>query len=132
MLGPDEIRKRVRARLAEQRRLVQSLLKLREQIQGSLFARYGECGKETCSCRQGHKHGPYYVLSMRSGGKGAFAYLEGTRLEAARDLVERHKEFQRGFRRLKKLNLELVGLMRRYQDATARRGGRRLGISAER
>ncbi len=130
MLDPETIRKRVRARLAEQRALVQSLLRLREQLQGSLFARYGECGKEACACRQGRKHGPYYVLSTRSGGKGGFAYLEGARLDAARSLVERHRQFQRGFRRLKKLNVELVGLMRRYQEATAKRGGKRLGIAA--
>ena len=66
----------MQARLAEQRALVQSLLRLREQLQGSLFARYGECGKEGCVCRRGSKHGPYYVLSTRSGGQGGFAYLE--------------------------------------------------------
>ncbi len=65
--------------LLEQRLLVEKLLRLREQLQGSLFARYGVCGKENCICRQGRKHGPYYVLSTRSGGKGGFAYLKGRR-----------------------------------------------------
>jgi len=78
MREAEELRKRVRARLGEQRTLVQSLLRQRELLQGSVFARYGECGKEGCACRQGRKHGPYYVFSMRSGGKGAFAYLEGS------------------------------------------------------
>lgn len=128
----EDIRKRVRERLLEQRRLVQSLLALREQLQGSLFARYGECGKETCVCRTGRKHGPYYVLSQRSGGKGGFAYLEGRRVEQARGLVARHREFRAGMRRLRKVNLELVALLRRYQDAMSRQGGRRLGLSAAR
>jgi hypothetical protein len=130
MIDPERIRKRVRVGLAEQRSLVASLLRLRAQLQGSLFVRYGQCGKAGCGCRQGSKHGPYYVLSTRSGGKGGFAYLDGQKLEQARMLVERYREFRRGMRRLKKLNLELVTLLRRYQKTSSREGGRRIGIAA--
>jgi hypothetical protein len=128
MTGIETIRTRIRERLAEQRALVQSLLRLREQLQGSLFARYAECGKETCVCRQGKKHGPYYVLSTRSGGQGGFAYLAGRRAEEAERLVGRHKDFKAGFRRLKKVNAEIVSLLRRYQQQMSRQGGRRLGL----
>src|SRR5262245_30943456 len=131
MLSTDEIRERIRLRLAVQRQLVRSLLALREQLQGSLFVRYGTCGKETCVCRQGQKHGPYYVLSTRARGRGGFAYLEGAQLEAARGLVLRYQAFRRGLRRLKKVNLELVALLQRYQGAMARAGGRRLHVSSE-
>lgn len=133
-MNPDaeELRKRVRARLGEQRALVQALLRQRELLQGSVFTRYGECGKEGCACRQGRKHGPYYVFSMRRGGKGAFAYLEGARLDQARNLVAAYREFRRGLRRLKKVNLELVDLLRRYQEAMTRKGGRRLGVAGSR
>jgi hypothetical protein len=129
MTSADGIRKRVRERLSEQRALVQSLLRLREQLQGSLFARYAECGKETCVCRQGRKHGPYYVLSTRSGGRGGFAYLEGRGASEAGRLVARHKEFKARFRRLKKTNTEIVSLLRRYQRTMARQGDRRLRLA---
>jgi len=129
MRNGDDLRKRIRMRVAAQRSLVHSLLEQREQLQGSLFARYGECGKETCACRQGRKHGPYYVLSLRSGGRGAFRYLEGSRLRRARSLVERYKAFRRGLRRLRVLNLEIVSLLRRYQTEMTRKGGRRLGVA---
>ena len=132
MRDPEDLRRRVRARLAEQRSLVRSLLRQRELLQGSVFARYGECGKEGCACRQGRKHGPYYVFSMRSGGKGSFAYLDGARLDRARGLVARYRDFRRGLRRLRKLNLEIVDLLRRYQDAMTRRGGRRMSLSSGR
>ena len=125
---PEQIRKRVQARLLEQRALVASLLRLREQLEGSLFVRYGECGKETCACRQGQRHGPYYVLSARSGGKGSFAYLEQDRAEEARTLVARAREFRKGLKRLQKLNADLVALLRRYQQSQLRTTGRRLGI----
>lgn len=125
------IRRKVQARLAEQRALVRSLLRLRTQLQGSLFVRYGECGKEGCACRQGRKHGPYYVFSSRSGRRSHFAYLSPRQAEAARLLVSRAREFQRGYRQLKRLNLELVRLLRRYQEAAALSESRRLRLTGE-
>jgi hypothetical protein len=132
MNGAEAIRDRIRERLHEQHSLVQSLLRLREQLQGSLFARYAECGKEACACRHGRKHGPYYVLSTRSGGQGGFAYVEGRRAAEAERLVRRHREFKAHFRRLKKVNTEIVSLLRRYQQHMARLGGDRLGLARPR
>jgi hypothetical protein len=131
MLSADTIRRRVQEKLEEQRALVRDLLERREQLRGSLFARYGVCGKESCACRTGRRHGPYYVLSTRSGGKGAFAYVEGARAEEARALVTRHREWKAGLRRLRKVNAELLALLRRYQQALSRQGGRRLGLSPQ-
>jgi hypothetical protein len=124
----EAIRLRVRERLAEQRVLVASLLRLRAQLKGSLIMRYGQCGKPGCACRTGRGHGPYYVLSTRSGGRGGFAYLAGERAREARALVARNREFRRRFRRLKRVNEDLIGLLRRYQDQGSREGGRRLGL----
>jgi hypothetical protein len=127
---PEELRRRVRARLARQGRLVRSLLEAREQLPGSLFTRYGRCGKPGCACRRGPGHGPYHVLSQRSGGRGGFSYLDPARAREARGLVARARRFRLGLRRLQRLNLELIDLLRRYQIAMARRGGRRLGVEA--
>jgi hypothetical protein len=127
--SPEAIRERVRARLKEQRTLVRDLLKRRELLAGSLFERWAVCGKEGCVCRTGQKHGPYYVLSTRSGGTGGFAYLDAGQMAEARALVKAHREYRAGLRKLRKVNEQLVDLLRRYQEATARRGGRRVGVS---
>jgi hypothetical protein len=129
MTDPEGIRKRVRGRLAEQRKLVRSLLQQRQQLQGSLFVRYGVCGKPGCACRQGARHGPYYVLSTRSGGRGGFSYLEARRVEQARTLVARSRQFRAGLRRLRVVNRELVALLRRYQASVSRRATKRLGLA---
>jgi hypothetical protein len=129
MLSPEEVRRRIRSRLQEQRLLVETLLRLREQLQGSLFARYGVCGKENCVCRQGRKHGPYYVLSTRSGGQGGYSYLKGHQAETARELVGRHRAFKSGLRRLKRVNELLVDQLRRYQESMTQRGEVQLGIA---
>jgi hypothetical protein len=130
-LSPEAIRLRVRGRLQEQRVLVEDLLRQREQLAGSLFVRFGLCGKPGCVCRSGQKHGPYYVLSTRSGGRGGFAYLEADRLGEARELVRAYREYRAGMRRLRKVNEQLVALLRRYQEATSRRGSRRVGLPAQ-
>ena len=128
MTDPDGIRKRVRGRLAEQRRLVRSLLEQRTQLQGSLVVRYAVCGKPGCACRQGARHGPYYVISTRSGGRGRSSYVETDRVREARALVARSRRFRAGLRRLRVVNRELVSLLRRYQDRAFRRATRKLGL----
>jgi hypothetical protein len=130
MADLEAIRRQVRSRLREQGLLVRLLLRRREQLQGSLFPRYGLCGKATCVCRTGRRHGPYYVLSSRSAGRGAFAYLDPEEVARARDLLARHREFRRGLARLRKINADLVTLLRRYQQAVVRRGGERMGIAS--
>jgi hypothetical protein len=129
-MTPEEIRRRVRTRLGEQRALVTGLLRRREQLAGSLFVRFGVCGKEGCVCRTGQKHGPYYVLSTRSGGKGGFAYLDAARMAEARQLVRAYRDYRAGLRKLRTVNEQLVVLLRRYQAATTRQGTRRVGLPA--
>ncbi len=128
MPSAEEIRRHIRAQLGDQQVLVRSLLALREQLQGSLIERYGVCGKPNCACRLGRRHGPYYVLSSRSGGKGGYTYLDGKQVERARGLVERHREFRSGMQRLRKLNEGIVTLLKSYQSAVTHQAGRRLGI----
>ena len=130
-MTPDEIRQRVRARLQEQRALVEDLLRQREQLAGSLFVRFGVCGKEGCVCRTGQKHGPYYVLSTRSGGKGGFAYLEASQMEEARELVRAYRGYRAGMQRLRKVGEQIVVLLRRYQEASFRKGTRRVGLPSQ-
>jgi len=130
MADLEAIRRQVRTRLREQGALVRLLLQQREQLQGSLFPRYGVCGKPTCVCRTGRRHGPYYVLSSRTAGRSAFAYLHADDVARARDLLRRHREFRRGMSRLRKLNADLVALLRRYQQAVVKRGGERMGIAS--
>jgi hypothetical protein len=122
MAEADRIRDRVRKKLVDQRQLVQRLLRLREQIEGSLIERWAECGKEGCACQAGRRHGPYFVLSARTGGRGSYAYLSRDQATHARGLVRHRKEFGDGMRRLKTINEEVVALLIRYRAAVARQG----------
>jgi hypothetical protein len=128
-LKVDDAERRVRKLLREQRALVSSLLALRQQLKGSLLTRWGRCGKAGCACTSGLGHGPYYVLSTRSGGQGGFTYLERKQATQARRLVGGYRQFRKGLRRLRVLNQELLRRMGRYQQAAARHAERRVGLA---
>jgi hypothetical protein len=130
-MTPEQLRHRIRATLAEQRRMVASLLRLRGQLQGSLFVRYGQCGKAGCACQtEGHRHGPYYVLSTRTGGRGSFSYLDAPTARQARERVADYRAFRAGLKGLQRVNRSLVVLLRRYQQAQLQKTVRRLGLPA--
>lgn len=130
-MTPEQLRHRIRETLAEQRRMVASLLRLREQLQGSLFVRYGQCGKAGCACQtEGHRHGPYYVLSTRTGGRGSFSYLDAPTARQARERVADYRAFRAGLKGLQRVNGSLVVLLRRYQQVQLRKTVRRLGLPA--
>src|SRR5262245_36240737 len=89
----DVQQRRVRRLLGRQRALVAALLEVRQQLRGSVFTRFGTCGKSGCVCGGGGAHGPYYVLSTRQSGSGTFAYLDRTRAAEARRLVAGYRRF---------------------------------------
>jgi hypothetical protein len=124
----DVQQRRVRRLLGRQRALVASLLEVRAQLRGSVFTRFGTCGKAGCACGGGDAHGPYYVLSTRQAGAGGFAYLDRTRAVEARRLVAGYRRFRGGLQRLRSLNRELLAALQRYQEAVTRRGGRHIGL----
>lgn len=122
------LEKGIRDRLTEHESLVLALLSEREQIKGSLFSRFAVCGKVNCACAQGEKHGPYYVLSNRSGGAGAFVYLKDDQVSRVRDLVNRHRRFRKGLRRLKGLSSKLHEMFERYENSATQAGSRQAGV----
>jgi hypothetical protein len=124
----DVQQKRVRRLLSRQRDLVAALLALREQLRGSVFTRFGACGKRGCACAAGEGHGPYYVLSRRGPRDAAFTYLDAQGAARAKKRVSGYRRFRGGMRRLRTLNLELLAALKRYQDAVSRRESLKMGL----
>ena len=118
----------IRVSLLKHDSLVDALLQERTQIRGSLFSRFAMCGKANCACAQGEKHGPYYVLSNRSGGEGAFVYLKQEQVSRVRELVNRHRRFKKGLKRLKGLSSKLHALFEKYESSAARAGSRQVDL----
>jgi len=128
MVDLVKLERGIRVSLTEHDSLVDSLLQEREQIRGSLFSRFAVCGKANCACAQGEKHGPYYVLSSRSGGEGAFIYLKQEQVGRVRELVDRHRRFKKGLKRLKGLSSKLHAMLEQYETSAARAGSRQADL----
>ena len=101
------------SRLRKIRGLLENrLMKPKAMRVGSVVKPYMFCGKATCVCHQDprKKHGPYYYLSYKEGGKSRYKYLG----KAASPEVERarnYQGFQRGMARLGKIHREIIGLL---------------------
>ena len=100
---------------------------LREQLQGSLFSRYGSAARRAAPAARGRKHGPYYVLSHAQRRPGRLLLPRRARRRArgarARGALPR---VPAGLRRLQRLNCELVACSPLPERACARTGRPRL------
>ena len=79
---------------------------------GSVVKQYMFCGKPSCACHRDpqKKHGPYYYLSYKEGGKSRYKYLgKATSPEVER--ARNYQGFQRGIARLGKIHREIIGLL---------------------
>jgi hypothetical protein len=120
------LERRVEARLDEQRRVVQELLQAGELLPGSVFERWSTCNKAGCSCAEGRRHGPYYVLATGSGPARTWVSLDDEGLAEARELVRRHREYRKGLERLVALHKALAELLKRHAEQSARKAAKRL------
>lgn len=99
------------------------LMKPKAMRVGSVVKQYMFCGKASCGCHQDpqKKHGPYYYLSYKEGGKSRYKYLgKVTSSEVERALS--YQEFQRGMARLGKIHREIIGLLWKIGEGKMRKG----------
>src|SRR4030043_1809967 len=93
-------------------RLENHLMRPKAMRVGSVVRQYMFCGKASCACHRDpqKKHGPYYYLSYKEGGRSRDKYLG----KAASPEVERarnYQVFQRGMAQLGRMHRELIDLL---------------------
>jgi hypothetical protein len=71
-----------------------------QMLWGSLVAVYRKCGKRTCHCVTGEKHGPVWYLSQREEGRTRMRFVPSDQVEAARRGVEAFHHYRELGRRL--------------------------------
>jgi len=88
------------------------LMKPKAMRVGSVVKQYMFCGKASCACHRDpqKKHGPYYYLSYKEGGKSRYKYLgKATSPEVER--ARNYQGFQRGMAQLGRMHREVVDLL---------------------
>ena len=99
------------------------LMKPKAMRVGSVVKQYMFCGKASCACHQDpqKKHGPYYYLSYKEGGKSRYKYLG----KAASPEVERarnYQGFQRGMAQLGRMHREVIDLLWKIGEEKMEKG----------
>ena len=98
-------------------------------VHASLVERYLRCGKATCHCQSGSKHGPFYYLTRSfPGGRAQSVLLKGaTQVQEARAAVAAYARVLAVLDELSQINFELLRLQASPLDQATpkRQAGRR-------
>jgi Family of unknown function (DUF6788) len=81
-----------------------------QAIRASVVERFGTCGKASCACHQGQKHGPYYYLTqcLAPGKMQKFLLKTPACQQAARAATRAFNQFYDGLEELSQINTELL------------------------
>ncbi len=79
-------------------------------LRASCVEQFLTCGKASCSCHQGHKHGPYYYLTLclAAGHIRKFLLKEPNQQQQARAGTAAYAQFMEGVEELSQINAELL------------------------
>ena len=111
MAKVHSVRRKSTLALRQRRAALLHQLKLPPQaIRGSVVERFGTCGKSTCACHSGAKHGPYYFLTqcIAVGQIRKFMLKTPQSQTAARDAVDAFNAFYDQLEELSQINAELL------------------------
>jgi hypothetical protein len=64
-------------------------------LAGSLVAQFTTCGKATCRCARGQKHGPVYYLYWKEDGRSRSRYVPREDVSVVRRQIRAYQQFQR-------------------------------------
>lgn len=79
-------------------------------IRASVVERFGTCGKPTCHCHSGAKHGPYYYLTqcLAPGRIRKFLLKSDPAIRTARRATQAFSAFYDQLEELSQINTELL------------------------
>lgn len=105
------------------------VLVLKPLRRGSLTVRFVKCSKPGCACaiRKEARHGPYYSLTRKIGGKTHSRFLSKEQAEVARRQIEDGRAFRRQvgayWEACEKLADEELELVREASAEAGEKGG---------
>jgi hypothetical protein len=112
-LKPDEIRKIIWGLSVRRSKLQSKLSTPKSMIEGCIHKIYKKCGNPKCYCATGKKHGPYWALSTKTGGKTKITYISDA------DTLKKafaYKRYNKDLARLRKMNEKIYFWLRILRD----------------
>ena len=104
MLSPASRRLAIR-----RRKLADQLSRLGPVLRASLIERFTQCGKASCKCMRGEKHGPAYYLAVSyAKGKTRQVYVPKDLQPLAEAWVHNYRQAMTVLEEMSSINLELI------------------------
>jgi hypothetical protein len=110
------LRRKIRALETERASCLQTVLEVRNLFAASLSTVYRTCGKQRCACARGKLHGPYFFLSIQSGGRNDRYHLSQAQVQKVQPALDRYRLFLKTLRRLRSLDRHIERELRRLQS----------------
>ena len=95
----------------ERSRLIFSLVHGKPMIHGLPYKVYRRCGKASCKCALGDKHGPYPALAVNKNGKQRTVMVKKKDELVVSQKAERYRHFQQTLARIRSINREINNLL---------------------
>ncbi|MDP8924166.1 MAG: hypothetical protein M3O34_14985 [Chloroflexota bacterium] len=86
-----------------------------EPLPGCLSATYQRCGKPSCRCARGQRHGPYWSRFWREGGRRRRAYVRPSDLAHVRAGLAEWRRLHPPVRSARQVLAELRRLFRQIE-----------------
>jgi hypothetical protein len=97
--------------LQRRRKAVARLGDVGEVLRASLLERLTQCGKGSCKCMAGQKHGPSYYLTVSyPKGKTRQIYVSKDLKKIAESWIENYHRVWAALEEISEINLELLRL----------------------
>lgn len=90
----------------------------KQMIQGLPHEVYRRCGKKTCKCTRGFKHGPYPALSVHNNGKQKTVMVKKADTHTILKRSKRYRYFQRTLSKIRRINKEIDGILEEIKKLT--------------
>jgi len=82
---------------------------LQQILRGSLVERFVTCGKPTCKCARGERHGPLYYLTVsRPGGRTQGLYVGPAQRAQVQAWVANYQRLKARLEAISEVNRELL------------------------
>lgn len=104
------------------RALEEALLETGPFVKGSLVRRFSVCGKASCRCQRGEKHGPFWYLSRSAGGRTRLHYLGRAKADLVVARVEAYGRWRRLRQRVRQVHREMEAVLDRLGAVLAAAG----------
>ena len=88
-----------------------SLTHGKSMIHGLSYKVFRRCGKSSCKCVTGEKHGPYQALTVNKNGKQRTVMVKKKDELVVGQKAERYRHFQHTLARIRRINKEIDKLL---------------------